>query len=403
MPSAIPIVKGSLLCTVLALLSCTTYDPLYCDNKNGCKDPDRPFCDLAGEYPASDGVARTCIPSPFDGGPGGGDDDGGGANGDAGSDGGPPTDAAASCTDRLAFVTAPIGSSEIYLSDADGSNQINLTQNPASDTEPAWSPDGSRIAFVRDSSAIWAMNADGSDPVELTAGEGDDTLYSPRWSPDGTRIAYVRFALSIGYRMWVIDAVGGEPIDLARASGINFAWSPDGTKIAFEGPSGGNADIFTMNSDGTEQTNRTNLAGPDRAPAWSPDGERILFTSGSSPNTDVWVMTADGNKPRNLTNSKGGDGSGIFLPDGSKIVFSRGGDLFWMNADGTGQQQITTSGEGDDSEPAISPDGKRIAWQRITVVHSQFKFAAFVADIDGSAPVRLTPEDAGAPVWRPCP
>jgi Tol biopolymer transport system component len=398
-PSAIPIVKGSLLCAVLALLSCTTYDPLYCDNENGCKDPDRPFCDLNGEYPASDGVARTCIPSPFDGEPDGSGDDGGGGTGDAGADAGPATDAAASCTDRLALVMSPIGNAEIYLSDADGSNQINLTQNPASDSEPAWSPDGSRIAFVRDGTAIWTMNADGSDPVELTAGEGDDSLRSPRWSPDGTRIAYVRFAVGSGYRLWVIDALGGEPVDFARASGNDTSWSPDGMTIVFESSREGIPEIFTINSDGTGETNRTNNPLSDDDPTWSPDGENILFTSGS----DVWVMTTEGNNPRNLTNSKELDGGGIFLPDGSKVVFSRAGDLFWMNADGTGQQQITTSGEGSDSDAVISPDSNRVAWVRTTVLDNQIKFAVFVADIDGSAPVRLTPEDAGSPAWRPCP
>lgn len=88
-PSATPIVKGSLLCTVLVLLSCTTYDPLYCDDSQACNDPARPFCDLAGEYPASEGVARTCIPSPFDA---GNEPDGGGGGGstvDAGQGGEP--------------------------------------------------------------------------------------------------------------------------------------------------------------------------------------------------------------------------------------------------------------------------------------------------------------------------
>jgi dipeptidyl aminopeptidase/acylaminoacyl peptidase len=87
---------ATFLAALLQLAGCTTYDPLYCDDERGCKDPNRPFCDLAGEYPASDGVARTCIPSPFDA---GGATDGGGSVTDGGpSDGGlPPSDAAAPC------------------------------------------------------------------------------------------------------------------------------------------------------------------------------------------------------------------------------------------------------------------------------------------------------------------
>ena len=96
-PYLTSIVKGSLFLTVLTVWACTTYDPLYCDDQQSCKDPDRPFCDLAGAYPASDGVARTCIPSPFDA---GSDADGGGnaVDGGPGKDGSPPGDAAVSCS-----------------------------------------------------------------------------------------------------------------------------------------------------------------------------------------------------------------------------------------------------------------------------------------------------------------
>ncbi len=95
----------------------------------------------------------------------------------------------------LLFQTDRDGNVEIYVMDADGSNPVNLTNNPASDFEPAWSPDGSRIAFVssRDEYLdIFVMNADGSDPVNLTP---DDLVpltafpETPTWSPDGSRIA----------------------------------------------------------------------------------------------------------------------------------------------------------------------------------------------------------------------
>lgn len=117
------------LLTLLSLGACTTYDALYCDEDRSCKDPARPFCDLAGEYPASDGVARTCIPSPFDAGDGATADAGSGdADGGAGSDAGPPTDAAASCNwsslSRLANINTPEEAEFVGSLDSNGSTLL---------------------------------------------------------------------------------------------------------------------------------------------------------------------------------------------------------------------------------------------------------------------------------------
>jgi Tol biopolymer transport system component len=114
-------------------------------------------------------------------------------------------------------------------------------------------------------------------------------------------------------------------------------------------------------------------------------------------------MAADGSNPRNLTNAPEADGEGQFLPDGSKIIYVRNTDLFSMNADGTAQQQITFSGEAIDGSVAISPDGARIAWQRTLNIDGQIADDVFVANVDGSAAIRLTPEGSRSPVWRPCP
>jgi TolB protein len=375
-------------------------------------DPARPFCDLTGEYPESGGVARTCIADPNDGSGAGNEDagnddpdDGDGASEDP--DGGSGTDAPASCTNRLAFVSSRDGNAEIYLSEFDGSKQINLTQSPEEESEPRWSPDGSRVAFVRDDEgeAIWTMNADGSDPVQLTEVVPDVSLSRPAWSPDGTRIAFVRFALGSGYQLWAVDASGGVPTELADASGGgDFSWSPDGTRIAYLANGGGNPVVATMNSDGTERTNRTTTAVYDSDPVWSPDGAQILFSSGSGVDADLWIMTAGAQKTRNLTNSPEGEASGgIFLPDGSKILYSRRGDLYSMNADGTGQQQLTSSGEdSDDFTPVVSPDGERIAWGRLILIDDTFTSEVFVANVDGTAATRLTPDGGSTPEWQPC-
>lgn len=330
---------------LLSFLACST-DPLYCDANSRCMDPERPFCDLAGEYPASEGVARTCIPDPdADAGPGGGDglSDAGGSAADGGaSDGGETSDADIACKPRLAFQSYRDGNSEIYVSDGDGSNQSNLTQDPASDLSPRWSPDGARIAFVRDS-RIWIVNDDGSGPVQLTFGPNEA---DPQWSPDSSRIAFKRNDGGAS-NLWVVGAGGGEPTQLTTAGASRFSWSPDGTKLAFSTERDGNLEIYTMNSDGSAETRRTNDSSEDDAPVWTPNGFEILFRSRRSGNDDLWMMGPIGNNLRNLSNTPEAERDPVFVPDGSKIIYQRGvnaavrltvgileSNLYRMNPDG---------------------------------------------------------------------
>ena len=148
-----------------------------------------------------------------------------------------------------------------------------------SDLQPAWSPDGQRIAFMRYRTGgydIFVMNADGSGLAALTNGDDDDR--SPAWSPDGTKIAFSR---AVGcyyyceYDLAVMNADGSGvmPIPIASCDEYDPAWSPDGTRIAFtSGPSyygvGCPTSVMVMRADGTDVTVVTN--GSASAPAWRP-------------------------------------------------------------------------------------------------------------------------------------
>src|SRR3989441_1718069 len=228
---------------------------------------------------------------------------------------------------QLAFASTVDGNPEIYVINSNGTGSTRLTfSDPASDAEPAWSPDGTKIAFRSDRSGspeIYVINADGSNPVRLT------------------------------------DAAGGN---------FHPAWSPDGTKVAFTSKRDGNGEIYVMNADGTGLVNLTNHGADDGDPAWSLDGTKIAFTSDRNGNAEIYVMNADGSNPVRLTNHPAQDAEPAWSPDGTKVAFAskRNGnpEIFVMNADGSAVTQLTSSGGNSEghSHPAWYPDGRKIAF-----------------------------------------
>ena len=179
MPSDIPIMRATILCALLAFSSCTTYDPLYCDDSRTCKDPARPFCDLAGEYPASDGIARTCIPSPFDA---GGEHDGGsGSATDGGpeNDAGPRGDAASPCTwtqlSKLGNVNVTGVRESLGSLDSGGQNLLFMRDEEV----------GNEFYVASRASAGEAFG----EPTPLPSPGGENSFY-PELSTSGTELFF---------------------------------------------------------------------------------------------------------------------------------------------------------------------------------------------------------------------
>lgn len=183
---------------------------------------------------------------------------------------------------QIVFFSDRDGNSEIYVMNADGSDQTRLTDNRALDQYPSWSPDGTKIVFnsARDgyegiseirsmNGEIYIMNADGSDQTRLTQDGGHDGR--PMWSPDGTKILFETDRNGHG-ELYVMNADGSEQTNLTNNGKDAFAqaWSLDGQQIAFTTTRDGDFEIYVMNADGSNQTRLTNIPGDDIWAAWLP-------------------------------------------------------------------------------------------------------------------------------------
>ena len=296
---------------------------------------------------------------------------------------------------QIAFMSHRDGNWEIYVMDADGKNQRNLTNNPDDDQYPTWSPDGKRIAFVFDQKdrdwnrQIYVMNADGGNQRNLSNNDFDN--WGPSWSPDGQRIAFVSERNDGDWwQIYVMDTNGGNQLRLTnnRHNDQSPSWSPDGNRIAFMSDRKGefqNYDIYVMDADGGNQLRLTNNRHNDSSPSWSPDGQRIAFVSNRDgildlkhgwPTDEIYVMDADGGNEQRLTENGVGDWGPLWSPDGQRIAFSSDRDgnpeIYVMDADGGNEQRLTNNRHADYRPAwfgpafAVSPAGKQFTvWGRL--------------------------------------
>jgi len=367
---------------------------------------------------------------------------------------------------------SPDGKSLVYASENDiyfqrvgGKTPINLTRDGAAtiDSQPAFSPDGERIAFRRtapEGSGIYLMGATGEALKRLT-----DFGHNPTWSPDGSQIACAIAGVArpetrstTDSRLWVIQIATGEKRQVtAEGDAVQPHWSPRGYRIAYWGINrGGQRDIWTIDAGGGQPVAVTQDAHIDWNPVWSPDGGHLYFSSDRAGSMNLWRVPVEEKSgkvlgpPEPMTTPSPDSGHLSFSRDGRRLAYvhrvattnlnrigfdpvreatvgqataiTRGSmsalnpdassdgrwltftggkqeDLFIIQTDGSGIRQLTDDIHRD-RYPRWSPDGKRIAF------HSNRSgvYEIWMISPDGSGLEQVSysaPARVLYPVWSP--
>jgi len=270
---------------------------------------------------------------------------------------------------------------DIWTIPADGGEPVEVTNDPAMDGSPVWSPDGNYLYFVSDragSMNLWRV------PIEETTGKvlgSPEAITTPSpyvsqvsFSRDGRRLAYVHAVRSANLQRVTFDpakeTVVGEPVWITQGSRLALVphLSPDGEWLAFDTQTDKQEDIYVVRHDGTGLHQLTDDPYKDRGARWSPDGKRIAFFSDRSGKWEIWMINPDGSGLQQITYTTATVINPIWSPDGTRIVYRNAGSNPSIIEVSKSWQEQTPQTLPAMSSPAArlyawswSPDGRIIA------------------------------------------
>jgi Tol biopolymer transport system component len=267
---------------------------------------------------------------------------------------------------KISFDVYSSGLPTVYTMNPNGSGRTAIAPGGG---QSAWSADGKRIAYACDSISSTAFypnntctaNPDGSGENVLD-NFGQTPQHRPFWSPDGRRLIIDDFETSghgiYSSDIWRIDSAdGGDHIHMAGSTAYSGSWSPNGRIVFTEGGGVGSPATWVSSMSASFPNSRIQLteSESDGSPDWSPDGTKIVFVSCRDSTCQLYTMDADGSNETEIPNSRSGESEPAWSPDGTKILFTRAGELYLVNRDGTGETNITNTPGVSENAPAWQP------------------------------------------------
>lgn len=257
---------------------------------------------------------------------------------------------------------------QIYAVDSRTGGRVQLTETTANERTPKWSPNGQRVVFSSDRDGnreiyvmdleAWGAQGTAYEPLNVTQHEAPD--WQPAWSPDGKRIAFSSYRDG-NWEIYVINADGTNPIRVTEQIESDYSptWSPDGRKLLFVSRRRGSADLFTYEWVTRKLTRLTSDPLDEYDPAWSPDGEWIAYVTRFEPQSDIFLMRADGSGAVNLTDTMYvNELQPCWTADAQQLIYTayisaKGNyDLYVMGRDGSGVSLLLDP-DSDDVAPSV--------------------------------------------------